>query len=156
VTLLVQKVDAVACIVQKADAVAHFVRKANALPISVWCAYAWVFLVRRGMCADTYRLGAVYLARLRSERLDVSVAYLASGRSPCIRTQNFFSDAERPDALDPLDVSDATCLTRTQIAMAPCIWTQLAMASAYWTECGRVFSFWTLLCQGIFLLNGSG
>jgi len=44
------------------------------------------------MCADMRRPGGEYLASLRSERLDVSVAYLASGRSPCIRTQNFFPD----------------------------------------------------------------
>jgi len=53
---------------------------------------------------------------------------------------------ERPDALDTLDVSDATCLTRTQIATA----------SAYRTERGRAFSFWTQPCQGIFLLDASG
>jgi len=69
----------------------------------------------------------------------------------------------RPDALDTLNVSDATCLTRTQIATAPCVRTQYAMAFAYRTERGRAFSFWTngvwefsfwtQPCQGIFLLD---
>jgi len=72
---------------------------------------------------------------------------------------------ERPDALDSKDVSDATCLTRmqiatapyipTQIAVAPGVQTQIAMASAYRTEYGRVFSFWTQPCQGIFLLDAA-
>jgi len=35
---------------------------------------------------------------------------------------------ERPDALDALDVSDATSLTRTQLTMAPCVQTQHATA----------------------------
>jgi len=48
---------------------------------------------------------------------------------------------ERPDAVDALDVSDATCLTRTQIATAPCIWIQIATASTYRTERGRTFFF---------------
>ena len=70
---------------------------------------------------------------------------------------------ERLDALDALDVSDATCLTRTQIATAPYVRTQIttapytrtqiAMASAYQTEHGRAVSFWTQLYQGIFLLD---
>jgi len=62
---------------------------------------------------------------------------------------------ERPDALDALDVLDATCLTRTQIATAPCVRTQIAMASAYRTARGRAFSFWTQPCQGIFLLDAA-
>jgi len=90
---------------------------------------------------------------------------------------------ERPDTLDALDVSDATCLTwtqiatarcvrtqiatapcvrmqiatapcvRMQIATAPCVRTQIAMASAYRTERGRAFSFWIQPYQGIFLLD---
>ena len=72
---------------------------------------------------------------------------------------------ERPDALGALDASDATCLTRTQFAMALCIWmqlatvpcvqTQLATASAYQTEHVRAFSFWTQPCQGIFLMDAA-
>jgi len=72
---------------------------------------------------------------------------------------------ERPDALDALEASDTTCLTRTQFAMPPCIWTQLAttpcvrtqlaIASAYRTERIRAFSFWTQPCQGIFLLDAA-
>jgi len=72
---------------------------------------------------------------------------------------------ERPDTLDVLDASDATCLTRTKIGMAPCIrrqlatapcvQTQLATASAYRTEHGRAFSFWMQRCQGIFLLDAA-
>jgi len=92
-TLLVQKADAVARVVRTTFAVALVVRKANVLAISVWCTYAQAFLVRSGMCADMCRPGSEYLASLRSEPLDVSVTYLASGRSPCIRTQNFFPDA---------------------------------------------------------------
>ena len=63
--------------------------------------------------------------------------------------------SERPDAQDALDALDATCLTRTQFAMVPCIRTQLAMASAYWTQCVRAFSFWTQPCQCIFLLDAA-
>jgi len=59
------------------------------------------------------------------------------------------------DALDAQDASDATCLTRTQFAMAPCIRTQLATASAYRTEHVRAFSFWAQPCQGIFLLDAA-
>jgi len=62
---------------------------------------------------------------------------------------------EHPDALDALDVSDATCLTWTQITTAPCVRTQIATASAYRTECGRAFSFWTQPYQGIFLLDAA-
>ena len=72
---------------------------------------------------------------------------------------------EHQDALDALDTSDATSLTRTQfamppcirtqLAMAPCIRTQLATASAYRTERVRAFSFWTQPCQGIFLLDAA-
>jgi len=72
---------------------------------------------------------------------------------------------ELPDALDALDTSNATCLTRTQFAMAPCIQTQLATALcvrtqlatayAYRTERVRAFSFWTQPCQGIFLLDAA-
>ena len=72
---------------------------------------------------------------------------------------------EHPDALDALEVSDATSLTRTQITTAPCVRTQIATASAYqtehgrafsfWTHCVRAFSFWTQPCQGIFLLNAA-
>jgi len=62
---------------------------------------------------------------------------------------------ERPDALDALDVSDATCLTRMQIATVPCVRRQIATASAYRTERGRAFSFWTQPCQGIFLLDAA-
>ena len=62
---------------------------------------------------------------------------------------------ERPDALDALDISDANCLTWTQIAMAPCVRMQIATASAYRTERGRAFSFWTQPCQGIFLLDAA-
>jgi len=47
-----------------------------------------------GRCRGTRRPGTDYLARLRPERLDVSDAYIAFGRSPCIRTQNFFPDAD--------------------------------------------------------------
>ena len=61
----------------------------------------------------------------------------------------------RPDALDALDTSDATCLTRMQFAMAPCIWTQLATVSTYQTERVRAFSFWKQPCQGIFLLDAA-
>jgi len=61
-------------------AVTLVVWKANALAITVWCAYAQVFLVQCRMGADIRRLGGEYLASLRSERLDFSVAYLASGR----------------------------------------------------------------------------
>jgi len=68
------------------------IRKANALAISVWCTYAHMFLIRSGMCTDMRRPVGEYLASLRSECLDISVAYLASGRSPCIWTQNFFPD----------------------------------------------------------------
>jgi len=50
-----------------------------------------------------------------------------------------------PDALDSLDVSDATCLTRTQIATG----------SAYRTKRGRPFSFWRQPCQGIFRLDAA-
>ena len=32
--------------------------------------------------------------------------------------------SERSDARDALDISDATCLTRTTLAMAPCVGTQ--------------------------------
>ena len=92
-TLRVQKADAVARVVRTTFAVTLVVRKPNALAISVWCTYARAFLVRSGMCADMCRPGSEYLASLRSEPLDVSVTYLASGRSPCIRTQNFFPDA---------------------------------------------------------------
>jgi len=60
---------------------------------------------------------------------------------------------ERWDALDALDASHATCLTRTQFALALCIRTQLATASAYRTERVRAFSFGTQPCQGIFLLD---
>ena len=81
-------------VVRTTFAVTLVVRKANALAISVWCTYAQAFLVRSGMCADMRRPGGEYLASLRSERLDVSVAYLVSGRSPCIRTQNFFPDVD--------------------------------------------------------------
>ena len=72
---------------------------------------------------------------------------------------------ERPEALDALDASDSTCLTRMQFAIAPCIRsqlatalcvrTQLATASAYRMEHVRAFSFWTQLCQGIFLLDAA-
>jgi len=62
---------------------------------------------------------------------------------------------ERLDALDTLDAADATCLTRTQFAMSPCIRTQLATASVYRTERVRAFSFWTQLCQGRFLLDAA-
>jgi len=62
---------------------------------------------------------------------------------------------ESPDALDALYTSDATCLSRTQFAMAPCIRTQLATASAYRMERVRAFSFWTQPCQGIFLLDAA-
>ena len=61
----------------------------------------------------------------------------------------------RPDALDALDISDPTCLTRTQIATAPCIRTQIVTASAYRMERGRAFSFWMQPCQGIFLLDAA-
>jgi len=71
--------------------------------------------------------------------------------------------SERPDALDTLNASDATCLTQTQFAMAPCIrtqlatavcvQTQLAIASAYWIGYVRAFSFWMQPCQDIFLLD---
>jgi len=74
-------------------AVTLLVRKANALAISVWCTYAQAFLIRSGMYSDIRRPGGEYLASLRSECLDVSVVYLASGRSPCIWPQNFFRDA---------------------------------------------------------------
>ena len=70
---------------------------------------------------------------------------------------------EHLDALDALDVSEATCLPRTQIATAPCVRTQITTVSAYrtergrafsfWTHCVRAFSFWTQPCQGIFLLD---
>jgi len=70
---------------------------------------------------------------------------------------------EHPDALDAPDIPDATCLTRMQITMAPCVRMQIATASAYrtehgrafsfWTHCVRAFSFWTQPCQGIFLLD---
>jgi len=46
-----------------------------------------------GRCRGTHRPGADYLARLRPKRLDVSDVYIASRRSPCIRTQNFFPGA---------------------------------------------------------------
>jgi len=49
------------------------------------------------MCTDMHPPGGEYLASLRSEGLDVSVAYLASGRNPCIWTQNFFPDVNRND-----------------------------------------------------------
>jgi len=62
---------------------------------------------------------------------------------------------ERPDALDALEASDATWLTQTQFAMAPCILTQLATASAYRTERIRAFSTWTQPCQSIFLLDAA-
>jgi len=60
-----------------------------------------------------------------------------------------------PDTLDTLDASNATCLTRTQFTIAPCIRTQLMTVSAYRTKRVRAFSFWTQLCQGIFLLNAA-
>ena len=62
---------------------------------------------------------------------------------------------ERPDTLDTLDVSDVTCLTRTQIATAPCVRMQIDTASAYRTERGRASSFWTQPCHGIFLLDAA-
>jgi len=71
----------------------------------------------------------------------------------CLHQEKIKLRPEHPDALDALDVSDATCLTRMQIAMAPYIWMQIATASSYQTKCGRAFSFWTQPCQGIFLLN---
>jgi len=36
-----------------------------------------------------------YLARLHPERLDISDAYIVSGRSPSIWTHNFFHHAEQ-------------------------------------------------------------
>ena len=44
---------------------------------------------------------------------------------------------ERPDTLDALDVSDATCLTRTPLAMAPCAQMQFATAPCVWTQLSR-------------------
>jgi len=41
---------------------------------------------------------------------------------------------ERSDARDALDVSDATCLTRTTLAMAPCVATHRATASGVRTQ----------------------
>ena len=62
----------------------------------------------------------------------------------------------RRDALDALDVSDATCLHRTQRAMAPCVRTQLtrapcvrtrsATAYAYRSRSVRALSFQTQPC----------
>jgi len=83
--------------------------------------------------------------------------------------------SERPDTLDAQDTLDATCLTRTQFVMAPCIRTQLATAPCVgrssprhlptgWSVSGhfpsgrshvRAFSFWTQPCQRIFLLDAA-
>ena len=60
---------------------------------------------------------------------------------------------ERPDALDALDTSHATCLTWTQFAMAQCIRMQLATASAYRMECVRAFSFRAQPCQNKWRLD---
>jgi hypothetical protein len=46
-----------------------------------------------------------------------------------------------PDALDPLNVSDATSVNRTQRATALCIRMKNAMAYAYQTRSVRAFSF---------------
>ena len=73
---------------------------------------------------------------------------------------------ECPDALDALDVSDATCLTRTVRAMAPCTQTEFATAPyvrtqlarrlhsdatatvyAFRTRSVRAFAFWTHLSR---------
>jgi hypothetical protein len=70
----------------------------------------------------------------------------------------------RPGARDVLDVSDATCLTRTRLQWHCASGYSLpghlrsdavATAYAYWTRSGSAFCFWTQPCQGIFLLDAA-